>query len=58
MFPGAVGYRVSGAGSGFPVAGWGGGLIAIFITNEVFVLAGGLALGYDCIGFRHFPNIS
>ena len=36
MFPGAVGYRVSGAGSGFPVAG--GGLLANFITNLVFFL--------------------
>ena len=27
-------------------------------ASGIFVLAGGLALGYHCAGFRHFPNIS
>ena len=72
MFPGAIlcGGSWTGAGSGIRVArrvggegGGGGVLLSVFgersaSVGEVFIFAGGWALGYHSMGFQRFPGIS
>ena len=69
MFTGAIlcGGSWTGAGSGIRVARrvgeGGGGLISVFgersaSVGEVFIFAGGWALGYHSMGFQRFPGIS
>ena len=69
---GAVGFRVSGSGMliGMGILGrWGGarGPGVAFCNlgrgfsaglGGAFILAGGWALGYHSMGFRHFTDIS
>ena len=44
-------------------AQWGGGLISIFksfllVLTKLSFWLGDLALGFDSMGFRHFPDVS
>ena len=57
----------SGTGSdirvGRRIGGGGGGVISVFgersaSVGEVFIFAGGWALGYHSMGFQRFPGIS
>ena len=59
---------IFGAGSGFRV-GWGtagAGGEGWFLSfcgffagiGGIFILVGGMALGYHSMGFRHFPDVS
>ena len=53
----------TGAGSDIRVGRRIGGLISVFgersaSVGEVFIFAGGWALGYHSMGFQRFPGIS
>ena len=70
MFPGTILCGGSGLGLGLALIfvwggalGEGGGLISVFgersaSVGEVFIFAGGWALGYHSMGFQRFPGIS
>ena len=67
MFPGTI--LCGGSGLGLALifvwggALGGGGLFSVFgersaSVGEVFIFAGGWALGYHSMGFQRFPGIS